>query len=378
MAQRVLFTASTASHILNFHLPYLRRFRELGWEVSVACGGPGGAIPFADRVIPLPFCKQMTAPGNFKAVSLLKKEFGRVRFDLVVTHTALAAFFTRLALPRGEERPRVVNMVHGYLFTGQGGLRDKLLLRAEKMTAPVTDLLLTMNAQDLETARRLRLGKQVEAVPGVGVDFSRLDAALAQDRAALRRERGISGDAFVLLYAAEFSKRKNQPLLLRALARLPERVTLALPGQGAELERCKALAKELGVADRALFPGQVAQIAPWYALADAAVTSSRSEGLPFNVMEAMYAGLPVAASAVKGHTDLIDPGGTGLLFPPEDTGACAGAIQALLDDPALARQLGQRAHQAVLPYALEAVLPQVMARYLSLIPQSVPAQTASR
>ena len=126
MTQRVLFTASTASHIRNFHLPYLRRFRELGWAVDVACAAPTGDIPEADRVIPLPFRKKITAPANFRATAILRRELRRTDYDLIVTHTALASFFTRLALPRSGPRPAVVNMVHGYLFDLQTpGLRDK-------------------------------------------------------------------------------------------------------------------------------------------------------------------------------------------------------------------------------------------------------------
>ncbi len=368
MAPRVLFTASTASHILHFHLPYLRRFRELGWEVHVACGALTGDIPEADRVIPLPFRKKLTAPGNFKATYLLMEEFARTHYDLVITHTSLAAFFTRRALPRGPERPRVVNMVHGYLFSGQGGLKDKLLLQAEKMTAPVTDLLLTMNAEDLETARRLHLGARVEAVPGVGVELSALDRSLTGEKAALRQILNIPQDAFVFLYAAEFSSRKNQALLIRALARLPEKAVLALPGQGSLERECQTLAEKLGLRDRVLFPGYVADIGPWYALADAAVSASRSEGLPFNIMEAMYAGLPIAATAVKGHTDLLTAKKAGLLFPPDDHALCAAAMAKLMTNPRLCRRLGQAAHRAALPYDLEQVLPQVMDRYLSLVP----------
>lgn len=364
MTGRVLVTASTLSHIQSFHLPYLRRFRELGWEVNVACGALTGDIPEADRVIPLPFHKKFTAPGNFKATYLLMEEFARTHYDLVITHTALAAFFTRRALPRGPARPRVVNMVHGYLFTGQGGLKDKLLLKAEKMTAPVTDLLLTMNAEDLETARRLRLGARVEAVPGVGVDFSRLEGSLGEDRATLRRILDIPQDAFVFLYAAEFSKRKNQAHLIRALAQLPENALLALPGQGTLLEECRALAKDLGLERRVLFPGQVSEMGPWYALADAAVSASYSEGLPFNIMEAMYAALPIAATAVKGHTDLLEPSKAGLLFPVDDLPGCVKAMAKLMAEPRLRRRLGQAAHKAALPYALDQVLPQVMERYL--------------
>lgn len=397
MGQRVLFTASTASHIRNFHLPYLRRFHELGWTVDVACGAPVEDIPGADRVIPLPFRKKLAAPANFRAAAVLRREMKRTPYDLVITHTSLAAFFTRLALPRGAERPKVVNMVHGYLFQERSpGLKGRLLLWAEKLTASRTDLVLTMNWTDYDLALRHKLGQAVENVPGVGVDFPRLDESLARaeidlhsdralsarlagrlggnvarEKATLRKILNIPQDAFVFLYAAEFSKRKNQALLLRALAQLPQRSVLALPGQGALEAECQALAKALGLGDRVLFPGHVADMGPWYALADAAVSASYSEGLPFNIMEAMYAALPIAATAVKGHTDLLEGAKAGLLFPPDDPKLCARAMGKLMDDPQLCRRLGKAAHQAALPYGLDQVLPQVMEWYLSLTPTPV-------
>ena len=108
-------------------------------------------------------------------------------------------------------------------------------------------------------------------------------------------------------------------------------------------------------------------MAPWYAAADGAVTTSRSEGLPFNVMEAMAAGLPVAASAVKGHVDLIRDGETGLLFPYGDPTACAARLLRLAQDPDLAHRLGTQAALEVQNYSLDRVLPQVMGAYSGLV-----------
>ena len=183
----------------------------------------------------------------------------------------------------------------------------------------------------------------------------------------LREKLGIREDDFLLLYAAEFSGRKNQATLLRALPLLPRRVKLALPGRGALLEACQALAGQLGVEDRVLFPGYVSDMGPWYAMADAAVSASRSEGLPFNIMEAMHAGLPTVVSAVKGHTDLISNGVTGLLYPYGDEAAFARAVQQLLDAPEQAAAMGAAAREAAEPYRLDRVLPQVMALYLSAV-----------
>jgi len=375
MSRKVLFTASTESHIRHFHLPYLKHFRERGWTVHVGCGDVHGEIPCANELVELPFEKKMTAPGNFRAAKQLKAKIKAEGYDLICTHTSLAAFFTRLALVGLKERPKVVNMVHGYLFDDQTNwTKWQILLAAERLVAGYTDLLLTMNRYDLEIAQRYRLGEQIHNIPGVGVDFSRFDAVEDGTREELRRELGIPEDAFVLLYAAEFSGRKSQSDLIRAMTQLPEHAVLILAGNGALWERCRHEAKELGVDGRVIFPGYIKDMPRWYRMADAVVTSSRSEGLPFNVMEAMYSGLPVVASAVKGHEDLIEHGETGLLYPYGDADACAQQISALIEDPGLCATLGRQAKEAVMGYSLEQVLPLVTEQYESLLPADA-AQT---
>lgn len=364
MPQKVLFTASTYSHIRHFHLPYLQCLQGKGWEVHVACADAPKKIPCASKSICLPFKKQMFSPVNFRAAWQLREVIKKEKYTLITTHTSLAAFFTRLAVMGLKNRPRVVNMAHGYLFDDNTGkLKKTLLLTAERMTARVTDLLLTMNSWDYETARKYRLGKQVAYVPGIGVEFSRLQRPDAENCLTLRREFGIPDDAFVLIYAAEFSARKSQSVLIQAMTELPENVYLLLPGQGALLTQCEEQARALGVANHVLFPGYIQDMPLWYGMADAAVSASRSEGLPFNIMEAMYLGLPVVASAAKGHTDLIVDGGTGLLYPYGDSAACAAAVRRLLEDNTMIEHLTTNARRAMAPYALEQVLPAVMAYY---------------
>ena len=364
----VLFTASTFSHIRNFHRPYLRAFHDLGWTVHIACGGETMDIPEADAAFPLPFEKTMTAPGNFRAQGILRALMREHHYDLVCTHTSLAAFFTRRAAAGVQHRPPLINMAHGYLFDNQTPLLKKtILLTAEKLTAPQTDLLLTMNRCDFVMAKEHHLGQHIVNIPGVGVDFSRFDEVTQADGEALRRELGLSPGDFVLVYPAEFSARKNQAMLISALPSLPERVKLVLPGNGALMDACRAQAKTLGIQDRVLFPGQRSDIPRFLRAADVAVSASRSEGLPFNIMEAMYCGLPVVASAVKGHTDLIQDGKTGLLYNYDDSAGYARQVQHLLDEPEKAAQIGTLAHAAVLQYGLSAVLPQVMQAYLSCV-----------
>ncbi|MCI2056191.1 MAG: glycosyltransferase [Oscillibacter sp.] len=362
----VLFTASTFSHIRNFHRPYLRAFHDLGWTVHIACGGETMEIPEADDAFPLPFEKKMTAQGNFQAQRILRSLMQEHHYDLVFTHTSLAAFFTRRAAAGVSPRPPIVNVAHGYLFDDQTPILKKtILLTAEKLTAPQTDLLLTMNQWDYEMAKAHHLGRRIINIPGVGVDFSRFDGVTTDDGQALRQELGFSPGDFVLVYPAEFSARKNQAMLISAMPNLPELVKLVLPGNGALIDACKAQAKSLGVQERVLFPGQRSDIPRFLRAADAAVSASRSEGLPFNIMEAMYCSLPVVASAVKGHTDLIEDGKTGLLYNYNDSAGFAHQVRHLLDEPEGAAQIGKLAHAAVWQYGLPEVLSKVMTQYLS-------------
>lgn len=357
MEKKLLFVASSASHIRQFHLPYLKQFREEGWTVHAACGFCSGDIPHAHRTISLPLKKSMFAFGNFRAAARLRRLIKEEAYHAVFLHTSLAAFFARLALIGLRRRPKVVNTVHGYLFDHRtNALKRLLLLGAERLTAGVTDLVITMNSYDHTLAKKYRLGAQVSAIPGMGVDFSRLDSRSAEN---LRQKLGIREDTFLLLYAAEFSRRKNQQELLRAMAGLPEKTVLALPGDGGNLKKCKALAEKLGIAHRVFFPGFAENMGDWYAIADAVISTSRSEGLPFHIMEAMHFGLPIIASEIKGHTDLLTRENTGLLYPSGDVPALRAAILRLMDEPSLCRHSGTAANA----YALAQVLPQIMAHY---------------
>lgn len=377
--RKVLFTASTYSHIVNFHLPYLRKFQEAGWTVHAACGGQAMEIPCADQVIDLPFEKSISSPENFRAALILRKRILTERYALICCHTSLAAFFTRLALKGREVRPVVANVVHGYLFDDETALfRRNILLAAERLTASVTDLVLTMNQYDYEIAVKYRLGGKVVPVPGVGVDFSRLDPASGASRSAIRREFGIPDGAFVLICVAEFSARKSQSVLIRAMERLPERVMLVLAGDGALRRECMALARKVNGTHRVLFPGQLSHMGGWYAAADAAVSASRSEGLPFHIMESMYAGLPVVASGVKGNKDLIIHNQTGLLYPYGDICACAEQISCLLASKSLRKKLADNARETVMAYDIERVLPKVWEEYTAAFPKTAAVPVRDR
>lgn len=362
--KKILYIASTFGHLSSFHRPYLQWFARQGCEVHAAAGGETCQLEGVSRLIQLPLEKSMFSPRNLAATRMLRRLIRQEQYDFVSLHTSLAAFFARLAVvPPMAHRPVVMNTVHGYLFDNDTpSAKRQLLLSAERLTAPVTDWLLTMNRQDEDIAQRYHLGRQCRATHGMGVDMARFVPPDEGQRAQARAQLGLDTDALVLVYAAEFSARKSQKTLIEAVPHLPENTMLLLPGRGALLEDCKALAERLGVQGRVRFPGFIRDMLPYYQAADLCVSASRIEGLPFNVMEAMACGLPVVATRVKGHEDLVEPDKTGLLFPYGDASAFADAVQRL-SDPSRRLAMGQAAHQAVQTYDIRPVFEELTTLY---------------
>ena len=96
-----------------------------------------------------------------------------------------------------------------------------------------------------------------------------------------------------------------------------------------------------------IFTGFLETPARMQPVLDLYVASSRKEGLPLSILEAMAAGLAVVATDVPGHRDVVVPGETGVLVPPEDPAALAEAVAALLMDPVRRKNLGQAGRERV-------------------------------
>lgn len=364
---KILYTASSSAHLESFHLPYLAALRALGWDVTAAANGSGDRLGEGVRFLAVPFTKSFVSFKNLRAAAMLARHIRAERYDVIVTHTSLAAFFTRLGVMlAGKKSTRVINTVHGYLFDdASGALRRTVLLAAEKLTAHVTDEILVMNRCDESIAEKHRLCRgAVHFIHGMGVDFSRFPPAAPAERTAARAAFSLPENAVVLVCAAEFSQRKNQTLLLEALTLLPENYHLLLPGDGALLEECRARAASLGIAGRCRFTGRLTNVHGALAAADICVSASRSEGLPFAVMEAMHMALPCVLTRVKGHEDLLEGSGAGELMPFGNARRFADAVRRLGEDAALRAQMGAAAAKSTERYALERVLPEVLEHFI--------------
>jgi len=140
-----------------------------------------------------------------------------------------------------------------------------------------------------------------------------------------------------------------------------------MAGDGPLRPRLEAAARGAGLADRAHFLGWWEDLPALYADLDVVALTSRNEGTPVCLLEAMAAGVPVVATAVGGVGDVVRHGETGLLVPPGDPGALAAAMAALLGDPERRSSLGLAGRRAAYPaYDVKTLIARVEALYREL------------
>ena len=311
--QKILYAASTAEHLRKFHTPYIEELRTDGHTVMTMGGGEG--VDFN-----IPFVKKIFSKENKLLRKDIKEIVKKEEFDLIILNTSLAAYHIRRAIPN-KSRPRIINIVHGYLFSEseiklKARFKRRMLIVAERLLRRKTDAVLTMNDEDMRIATKngFALGPVIP-IFGMGVPFP-----IFREEIDSIREKMNCNDDFVILFAGELSKRKNQEFLIKALPRVKTKVPKArlwLLGDGDEKENLAALAETLGVSDSVTFFGNVDNPIDYMRDCDLYVSPARSEGLPFNVVEALGVGKTVLASKVKGHTDILG-GGFGFLYELDD------------------------------------------------------------
>jgi glycosyltransferase involved in cell wall biosynthesis len=190
-----------------------------------------------------------------------------------------------------------------------------------------------------------------------GIDLSAYGQP--RDPAAWKRTHGIRDDCRVAVTVCRLEPQKAPIALLEGFAaalREHPQWHLAWAGDGSLRTAAEASAAHLGIDSRVHFLGSVKDVPALLRAADLFLLASRWEGTPMAVMEAQAAGLPVVATAVGGIPELVVEGETGLLVPPDDPAAFAGAIRALALDADLRGLFARQSREGSARFRVEAMV----------------------
>lgn len=362
--KKVLFVASTLGHIKSFHLPYLKMFKERGFQVDIAAKA-NAELPQEYHVHEVPFERSPFHKSNILAYKQMKKMIADNDYDIIHCHTPVASMITRIVARKARKKgTKVYYTAHGFhFFKGAPLINWLLYYPVERICAHFTDVLLTINQEDYARAQKKLKVKKVMYVPGVGVDFDKFSTPEVE-RNEKRDSLGIPSDATVLLSVGEVNENKNHQVIIRAMHLLAdEMVHYLVVGRGNQTESLKQLAESLGLQDRVHFLGFRSDIPELCIASDIFCFPSKREGLGLASLEAMSFGLPILTSNVHGINDYSENGVTGYKYAPLDAAGFAEGMKKLIAEPQTRKKMGEHNRDAVKKYHVSNVLPIMQTLY---------------
>jgi glycosyltransferase involved in cell wall biosynthesis len=309
--------------------------------------GSGGRLlaQAAERgieVIVLPGLRADIAPASdLRALRRLTRLLAELGPDVAHTHCSKAGAIGRLAAKRAGIA-RIVHTYHGFGFHEfQSAGRRRALIAVERRLGRITDVGLCVGTGvAVEAIRRGLLAPERVRTIAVPVQRTAQQSAApgGAARALARTRLGVAEDRKLVGAVGRLSYQKAPEDFVAAIAALDRPgVTGVWIGDGELAGPVAALARAAG--SDIVLAGDRADVAELLPALDVFALPSRYEGLPMAIAEAMACGVPVAATAVNAVADLVEPGVTGLLVPPQRPELMAGAIRYLLDSPGAAARM---------------------------------------
>jgi glycosyltransferase EpsD len=370
--KKVLFTATVSkSHIKVFHIPYLKWFKDNGYEVHVAAKGDDEDVPYCDKFFNIPFERSPFKIDNIHSFIELKKLMGEHKYDLIHCHTPMGGVLTRLAARESRLKgTKILYTAHGFHFF-QGAPKKNWIVYypIEKWLSKHTDCLITINEEDYRLAEEKKFkARRIEHVKGVGVNLDKFNPQNAEKKQQLRNEYGYKQDDFILVYVAELSYRKHQDLVINAVNDLKEiipNIKLLLAGTGQLVDQYKKQVSAMGLDGYIEFLGYRKDVDTLMMISDLAVSSARQEGLPVNIMEAMATGLPLVVTNCRGNRDLVIDGENGYIVGIDDVNGFVKSINAIANSEKKREKFGKKSLELIEAYSLKNVMAHMEKIYTS-------------
>ncbi len=378
MKKALVVARVVKTHIMVFHVPYLKLLKELGFEVHVCAKNDYDdpdelKIPYCDRFFDLPFEREPFKRKNLEAYRGMKKLIKEQDYELIHCHTPVGGAIARVAAKNVKNKgSKVVYTAHGFHFFKGAPLMNWLLYYPiEKHLSRWTDALITINEEDYEMIiKRGFHAKYKEYTMGVGVDLEKFHPVSLTTKKNLRETYGYSDEAFIIAYVAEMVERKNHQMLIDAMKVLVKKIPqlkLLFIGQGKCLEILKQRVKNDCLDSSIDFMGFRHDVADLMRISDIAVSASSKEGLPVNVMEAMASGLPMVVTNCRGNRQLVAHEKNGYVVEINDIGTFCQGVEKLQQSEELRNTFGKFNLEAIQRYDIKQVVRQMKAIYRKVL-----------
>ncbi|WP_281628024.1 glycosyltransferase [Traorella massiliensis] len=323
--KRALMYASVASMIQQFNMNNIKLLIDLGYKVDVACNFEFGSTISNEKIeqlksdlknlnvgfyhIPVP--RKITDLKNIKESYKQSLDlFNKMNYDLIHCHSPIGGLICRIANKNSNNYTncKLIYTAHGFhFFKGNNPVKNFIFKNIERYGAKYTDILITINKEDYDAAKKFKLKNngKVEYVPGVGIDLEKINS-IQGDKKKLCKELNIPENSILLLSVGELNENKNHKVVIDVLPSLPENIHYIICGTGKLYDEYIEQAKKLNVESQLHLLGYRDDVIKIMKSCDIFIFPSKREGLSVALMEAMACGLPCIVSNIRGNKDLIN------------------------------------------------------------------------
>lgn len=318
---------TTISSTMGFFEEHFKMLMKEGNEIELATNNKKTVSNVISqlnlKIHDISFSRSPFSLDNIRACFQLKKIIKEGNYDIVHCHTPNAAAITRLVCRNFRKKGlKVFYTAHGFHFYEGAPLKNWLLyFPVEWMCAYWTDVLITINTEDYNFAKKRLNVKHIEYIRGIGLNIEKF-ISFDINKVKKREELSILDEDFVFISVGELNRNKNHMAVILALAELHKEIPVnnikyLICGAGILEAKLQNLIKENNLEHIVKLLGFRKDVSELYKISDFFIFPSYREGLSVALMEAMANKLPIMCSKIRGNTDLVDKNG-GLFFNSAD------------------------------------------------------------
>lgn len=367
MSKRILVT-STDLMMIQFLVPHVIYLSQNGFEVDIACSNVGERIneikeKLTGYIKAFHIVRLVRSPAsliNIKGYNDMKKVIDNGDYDTIWTNEPVMGVVTRMAARKTrKQRTKVIYMVHGFHFyKGAPLLNWMIYYPVEKIASKYCDEIVVINHDDYKQAQKLYT-KAIKYIHGIGVDVSRLDNK--NNQTDIKKELGLSSNNRLIISVGELNENKNHQIIIKALSKLNnDNIHYILCGKGNQLNNLKELVRSLSLEKNVHFLGYRKDVVNLCHQSDIFAFPSLREGLGLAPLEAMYCGLPLITSDIRGPRDFMENGKTGYMCQADNEEEYVIAIKTLIDNDKKRKEFGKYNQEVVKPFYLDNVKKEVL------------------
>lgn len=366
--KRLLLTCTDLMTI-QFMVPHIRYLAENGFSVDLACSVVGdrlddvkNAVGDVAKIHTLRLVRSPFSPTNLKGYQDLKRLLSENQYDIIWTNEPVMGVMTRLAARTARKRgTKVIYMAHGFhFFKGAPLFNWMMWAPLEKFMSRFNDILVTINWEDYNWAKKHTHTPIIKHIDGIGVDFSDRESVISREDK--RTQLGITEDDILVLSVGELQKRKNHEVIIKAIAKLKNpNIKYIICGQGILENYLLRLTSSLKLENQVFLLGYRQDIPEIMTACDIFAHPSVREGLGLASLEAMASGLPLITSNVQGVPDYVENGVTGYMCDPKDVNTFAENMKKLVYNKELRCKIASTNIIHVQKYRVEEIQPVIKA-----------------